>query len=91
MAGRFENCSWELESKGWFDGLEITVDEKTFNPIFYDVVRLSQDIAEEISAGRVFVLQNLVVVERVCREAMESAVANLAQSDELRRLISSKK
>jgi hypothetical protein len=83
----FENFSWELESKGWFVGLEIVVEGKTLRPTFYDPVRLAQDIAEDISNSGVFSEPYLIVIERLTPKNIESTIASLAESGELRRLI----
>lgn len=84
----FEDYSWELESKGWFSGLLVIVNGKTFRPSFYDPVRLSQDIEEEIAAVGFFSEPSLIVVDRVCRESMVSAIAKLAKLGKLERIVS---
>ena len=83
----FEDYSWQIESKGWFAGLEIVVDGKTLRPIFYDLARLSQEIAGEISSAGFFFEPFLVVIQRVTRETIESAVAELAKTGGLERLL----
>jgi len=46
----FEDYVWELESKGWFTGLEITLDGKKSTPVFYDEAGLRLEIAHDISS-----------------------------------------
>jgi hypothetical protein len=83
----FNDYSWEIEYKGWFEGLEIVVDGKTLRPAFYDPVRLSQEIAGEISSAGFFCEPFLIIIQRVTRETIESVVADLAKSGELERLV----
>jgi hypothetical protein len=83
----FDDFSWELESKGWFHGLDVIVGDKIFQPTFYDLERLSQDISEETSNGRIFLIRNLIVIESVTRSEMEKTIADLAISGELGRMI----
>ena len=82
----FDDSSWEIESKGWFVGLEIVVDGRTLRPTFYDPVRLSQDIAEEVSTVGIFSEPSLIVISRVTQELIERAIAYLAKSGGLDRL-----
>ncbi|MEM7248200.1 MAG: hypothetical protein AAF533_22895 [Acidobacteriota bacterium] len=83
----FESREWEIESKGWFAGLEIVIDGRCITPVFYDPVRLSQDISDELSRDLVFTETNLIVIERVCRESIVAAVAKLAAAGELTRML----
>ena len=82
----FEDCAWQLESKGWFEGLEIVVDGRTLKPVFYDSVRLSQEIADEISRTGFFFEHFLIVISKVTKELMEQAVADLAKTGGLDRI-----
>lgn len=83
----FEEYSWEIESKGWFAGLEVVIDGKTLRPVFYDPVRLSQDVAAEVDKDGVFAEQCLIVVKKVTHELMENAIADLARSGALRKFV----
>lgn len=82
----FENYSWQIESKGWFVGLEIIVGEKVLRPTFYDPVRLSQDVAEEITSDGFFTEPCLIVINKVTQESIERAIADLARTGGLERL-----
>jgi hypothetical protein len=82
----FQDYAWEIESKGWFAGLEIILDGKALKPIFCDAARLSQDVAGELSSSGFFFEPCLVVVERVSRESIEDAIKNLARTGALARL-----
>jgi hypothetical protein len=81
----FEDYSWQLESKGWFGGLEIIIDGRTLKPVFYDLTRLSQEVGDEISRAGFFSEHFLIVISKVTRELMEQAVANLARTGGLDR------
>ncbi len=83
----FENYSWQIESKGWFVGLEINVGGKTLKPTIYDLARLSQDIAGEFSSAGYFFEPFLIVIQQVTRETIERAIADLARTGALERLL----
>ncbi|MGL5829753.1 MAG: hypothetical protein ACRC0L_09325 [Angustibacter sp.] len=69
-----EDYEWELESKGYFLGAAVLVGEQMLSVTFYEPVRLAQDIAEELSASRVFAVRRLLIVEKVTLEHMREAV-----------------
>ncbi|MER7128233.1 hypothetical protein [Streptosporangium saharense] len=49
--------------------------------MFYDPVRLGQEITDELErGGALFREPNLVVIDRVTREHMEAAIGALAES-----------
>jgi hypothetical protein len=83
----FDDHALQIESKGWFVGLEIIVDGRTFKPTFYDPARLSQDILEEISSADFFFEPFLIVIQQVSRESIERAVADLTRTDGPERLV----
>ncbi len=83
----FDNFSWELESKGWFAGIEIIVEDKILRPTFYDPVRLAQDISAEISRSHLFIESHIIVIPQVTPDAMASAIGELARTGELKRLM----
>jgi hypothetical protein len=83
----FEDYSWELESKGWFCGLEVVIGNEVFKPTFYDPTRLIQDVKEDLANGHPFTLSRLIVIDHVCRELMESVIDKLAKTGELRKLL----
>lgn len=83
----FEDSAWEIESKGWFAGLEVVIDGKTLRPVFYDPVRLSQDINGEISSAGFFFEPFLIVIQKVTRDTIERAVTDLVKSGGLDRFI----
>ncbi len=81
----FDDYRWELESKGWFVGLEILVNGNEIKPMFYEPERLAQDIAQEMSVCGFFAEPCLIVVSRVTRELIEAAVEKLASTGDLGR------
>jgi hypothetical protein len=70
----FDDYAWELESKGYFTDAAVQIGDKHVGVSFYEPTRLSQDIAEELAAGRPFAISRLLVVERVTLENMRIAV-----------------
>lgn len=72
-------AAFEVESKGWFDAL-IVVGDREFDVSFYDPVRLAQDVEADLAAGEIFVVRNLIVVNRVTVEEMTRAVCVLRQA-----------
>lgn len=83
----FGDIAWLIESKGWLDGVEIIVEGKTIRPVFYDPVRLAQDIEMDVPSYGFFAERNLIVLPRVTQAAIESLVASLANSGELKRFL----
>ena len=83
----FDDYAWEIQSKGWFNGLEILVNGRIIKLTFYDGVRLLQDINEEIGGSGYYCPESsLIVLEKVCRELMEKAIAELAKSGRLQQM-----
>jgi hypothetical protein len=68
---------WETESKGW---LEVTVrwDAAERAITFYDPVRLSQSMNVDLARQGYFA-ERIIVVSRLTREAVESAVRAIGQ------------
>jgi hypothetical protein len=76
---RMDDYDWEMtRSKGW---IEITVrwaeDEKAIT--FYDPVRLAQEVEAAVARQGYFAESAVIVVPAVTEEAVEAAVARLAQ------------
>lgn len=79
----FESYAGVIESKGWFADLSIEIDGQTIRPQFYDPTRLKQEISDEVTKNGYFFETHLIVVDRVCRQSIEGAVASLARSGKL--------
>jgi hypothetical protein len=74
----FEEYAWELESKGWFDGVIIKSEGKEYKLNFYDPSRLAEDIQEEIDSCSAYFISNLIVIKLLTKENMLKAVDNFA-------------
>jgi hypothetical protein len=70
---------WETEQKGW---IEVTVRWASGERMvtFYDPTRLLQSVNADL-AGRGYFAERVVVVPSVTREAVESAMAAIAEHD----------
>ncbi len=79
----FADYDWEVVAKGCFSGASITVDGQRYRLVFYDTVRLGQEIESELERGGTFFEPNLLVVRSVTRECMEEAVDWLVRSRQL--------
>jgi len=82
----YDEYAWEAEAKGYLTGVTVTVKELTISLLFYDPVRLAQDIEEMISLNQVFAEKNVVVVSNVNRITIETAVASLFGTGDIYRL-----
>ncbi|MFD0895086.1 hypothetical protein KBB96_00980 [Luteolibacter ambystomatis] len=82
----FDEDGCLIESKGWFNGLEIHIGDNRFRPVFYDPVRLSQEISDELLRDGIFSEPGLIVIASVTRMNIEAAIARMAESGELSRL-----
>ncbi|MEU8358392.1 hypothetical protein AB0C27_20475 [Nonomuraea sp. NPDC048882] len=70
-----------IEAKGWFSDVLVEREGQYYRPVFYDPVRLGQEIAEEMSNGAGFFREpNLVVVDRVTRDHIEAAISALVDN-----------
>ena len=77
----FEDYCWE--EKGCFLNGELECAGKSYLVNFYDPARLNQEIADALAHDGLFVEENLVVVERVTKQNLETAVSNLVARSEL--------
>jgi len=69
------------ESKGYLHGVEVVTDSGTYKPVFYEPVRLVQDIEAEFGLGSPEIaIPDLKVVPTVTPDAIHEAVAHLASS-----------
>jgi hypothetical protein len=71
-----ERDRFERPMKGWLDHVIVeTEDGRTFDLSFYDPVRLTQDLDEEVKRGREGITKKgLMVVPEVTRENIENAI-----------------
>ena len=82
----FDDFAWELESKGWFVGLEVVVGDRILRPTFYDPIRLSQDMDAELRSSGIFTQPVIIVIKRLSRESIEAAIEKLASEGQLGRI-----
>lgn len=73
----FDEYEWEVESKGWFQGVVAVIDGRRYELTFYERTRLLQDIEEELARGPEFFEANMIVVRSLTRAQMEAAVASI--------------
>ena len=73
----FEDYAWEVEAKGVFWDARISLGGVELPVVFYDPVRLAQDVEEDVRSQRRFVVRNLIVVGRLTVTEMTTAVAAL--------------
>ncbi|WP_328388638.1 hypothetical protein [Nocardia sp. NBC_00416] len=78
--GYSEREEWEASVKGWVQVVVTLSDGRGFQLSFYDPVRLSQTLDDEMAAGRPYVTEpNLVVLEEVSTANIHSAIADMVE------------
>jgi|SRR5215469_5597737 len=77
----FDQNAALIEAKGYFADLTVERGGKTYRPVFYDAVRLAQEVADAVDRDEVFVEANLIVVRTVTRSEILQALEKLAGSD----------
>jgi hypothetical protein len=83
----FDDYAWEVEAKGWFEGIMVEWNGRHIRPVFYDPVRLGQEIADTFARGEAYFREpNLIVVQATTRDYMQSAVEGLSD-EELEHLV----
>jgi hypothetical protein len=69
-----------ITAKGWFAAAVIIAGGRLYRPVFYDLVRLDQEVADALAAGNwAFVERNLVIVHEITRTTISAAVDQLAR------------
>lgn len=76
-----ERTADETAARGFWELCHVMLPDGTRHPIvFYDAVRLAQDLSEEASQGRPFLSErSMIVLQEVTRKNMEAAVEQLAK------------
>lgn len=76
-----ERAAFEAESRGFLSHVAVELDDGSRYPvIFYDPVRLQQEIDDSIKAGRVcFADPGMIVVPELTLECMNRAVLQLVR------------
>ena len=70
----FRDHAWEVEAKGVYWDVSVRIGDRVATVTFYDPVRLSQDIAEELGQRHCAELRRVLVVPHVTEEQMRMAV-----------------
>ncbi len=84
----FQDYAYEVEAKGWFSRACVQYMGRQFPLSFYDPVRLSQQVEDELEKSPVFTEPNLLVVPSVTEAAMRKAVDHAVAAGLLRTFIS---
>jgi len=68
--------NFERPAKGWLDNVKVIKENgKEYTLSFYDPVRLSQDLEEEIKIGKAGIIEKgLLIVKEVTKENIEKAI-----------------
>jgi hypothetical protein len=77
----FDEFEWEVEAKGWLQGVVVTIDRRRYKVTFYDPTRLAQDIEGELQERSVYLESNVLVVQSVTRANMQKAVEAVVKAE----------
>lgn len=77
----FNEAPWE--AKGYFVGAVLECQKRRYELTFYDSVRLSQDVCEDLESEGLFCLKNLVVVKKIEKHHLFNACEQLIKSKKL--------
>jgi hypothetical protein len=83
----FDDYSWEVESKGWFNGAMAIFEGVHYRVVFYDPIRLAQEIEDELKENSVFFESNRLVVNAVNRKHMEKAIEVMANTEKYKNMV----
>lgn len=70
----FQDYAWEVEAKGAFWDATVRLEDLEVAVIFYDPVRLAQDVTDELAERPTFELKRVIVVRSVTEESMRVAI-----------------
>jgi len=73
----YDDYGWEVEAKGWFEA-QVSVGDSTIPVLFYDPVRLAQDVEAELAERGYAAMRRIVVVPAVTENNMRAVVARLS-------------
>jgi hypothetical protein len=83
----YEDYAWEVESKGWLQGVTATIAGRRYRLTFYEPTSLAQDVRNELATSTMFFEPNLLVVPETTRDCMTAAIADLARTGAFRFLL----
>ncbi len=74
-----EQAAQQAEARGYLSHAHVELPDGSRYPVvFYDLVRLGQDLEEEVVSGKAFIADpGMVVVPDVTLDNMERAISNL--------------
>ena len=76
-----DEYEWEIEAKGWLPDVVVRSGSRHWKLTAYDPTRLSQDVASELLSSPYVALPNVLVVPRVTRAAITTALDQLASTN----------
>jgi hypothetical protein len=76
-----ERTQEESRARGYLSHVKVQLDNgNKYSIVFYDTVRLKQDLEEEVKLGLTFVAEpGMIVLEDITLECMQAAVDRLDQ------------
>ena len=74
-----ERAAYEAEGRGYLSHAHVELPDGCKYPVvFYDPVRLQQDLEEEVTTGNPYIAEpGMIVIPNVTLENMENAVSKL--------------
>lgn len=78
---------FEVEAKGYLQNVILRFLNRDYKLIFYDPIRLGQDILEELKIGKSFFASNLIVVESVNIEHINDAIMDMIRNGDVIHLL----
>ncbi len=67
-------AQFETESKGYLYGVKLKTKKSTYELVFYDPIRLQQELEMEVKDNLYFHEPNLIILENITKEAIENAI-----------------
>jgi len=86
----FADYAWEVESKGCLFGVKAKVGSEVLEPVFYDKVRLLQDVETELERSGHFAEPVVIVLDRVTPQAIEQVIERMTAAGTLEQLARSR-
>jgi hypothetical protein len=76
-----ERTQEEARARGYLSHVQVQLDNgNIYSIVFYDAVRLKQDLEEEVKLGLAFIAEpGMIVLEDITFECMQAAVDRLDQ------------
>lgn len=78
---------FEVEAKGYLQNVTLRFLTRDYKLIFYDPVRLEQDILEDLKIKKSFFASNLIVVESVNIEHINNAIIDMIKNEDIIHLL----